>query len=151
MGPQRIEVPISRVRAGFDDLPLPAYESPGAAGLDLRAAIAEPLVLEPGAFARVPTGVAIALPAGYEGQVRPRSGLAARHGVTVLNAPGTVDSDYRGEVQVILVHHGREPQTIRRGDRIAQFVVAPVTRVAWSPVGALDDTARGTGGFGSTG
>lgn len=135
------------------DLPLPAYETPGAAGMDLRAAVAddEPLVLRPGARGAAPTGLAFALPAGFEGQVRPRSGLAARHGVTVLNTPGTVDSDYRGEVKVILINLGEEDFTIRRGDRIAQLVIAPVVQARWAEVEDLDETARGAGGFGSTG
>lgn len=136
-----------------EGVPAPAYASEGAAGLDLRAAVpAEaPLVLAPGARALVPTGFAIALPEGWEAQVRPRSGLALKAGVTCLNSPGTVDSDYRGEVGVILVNHGAEPFTIARGDRIAQLVVAPVSRAVWAEVETLDDTARGAGGFGSTG
>jgi dUTP pyrophosphatase len=133
------------------DLPLPAYETAGAAGLDLRAAIAKPAVIAPGARALVPTGLAMQLPDGFEGQVRPRSGLALRHGVTVLNAPGTVDSDYRGEVSVVLINHGSEPFTVTRGDRIAQLVIAPVTRVQLSEAETLDGTARGAGGYGSTG
>lgn len=135
------------------DLPLPAYASDGAAGLDLRAAIAAGavVVLPPGGRALVPTGLATALPVGYELQVRPRSGLAVKHGVTVLNSPGTVDSDYRGEIQVPLINHGSEPFEIRRGDRIAQAVIAAVARVAFNEVAALDATARGAGGFGSTG
>ncbi|OYW67689.1 MAG: deoxyuridine 5'-triphosphate nucleotidohydrolase [Bosea sp. 12-68-7] len=134
-------------------LPLPAYESAGAAGLDLRAALAEGAVLElaPGARDLVPTGLCLQLPEGFEAQVRPRSGLAARHGVTVLNAPGTVDSDYRGEVKVILINHGTQTYPIRRGDRIAQLVVAPVARAQFSEVSALEATSRGTRGFGSTG
>ncbi|MCZ8041855.1 MAG: dUTP diphosphatase [Beijerinckiaceae bacterium] len=134
-------------------LPLPAYESAGAAGLDLRAALAEGAVLElaPGARDLVPTGLCLQLPEGFEAQVRPRSGLAARHGVTVLNAPGTVDSDYRGEVRVILINHGTQTYPIRRGDRIAQLVIAPVARAQFSEVTALEATSRGTGGFGSTG
>jgi dUTP pyrophosphatase len=133
-------------------LPLPALATAGAAGADLAAAIAEgdTLVLAPGARALVPCGFAMALPEGYEAQVRPRSGLAAKHGVTVLNAPGTIDADYRGEVKVILVNHGSEPFAIRRGDRIAQLVVAAVARTRFSE-GELDATSRGTGGFGSTG
>ena len=130
-------------------LPLPAYETPGAAGLDLRAA--EDAVLAAGARLLMPTGLAIALPEGFEAQVRPRSGLAVKHGVTVLNSPGTIDSDYRGEVKVPLINHGQEPFVIARGDRIAQMVVAPVTRISWTPVDSLDDTARGDGGFGSSG
>jgi dUTP pyrophosphatase len=133
------------------DLPLPAYQSAGAAGLDLLAAVDTPVTLAPGARALVPTGLAVALPAGFEAQVRPRSGLAARHGVTVLNAPGTVDADYRGEIQVILVNHGAEPFTIGRGERIAQMVVAPVTTATLLAVDSLDETVRGGGGFGSTG
>lgn len=133
------------------DLPLPAYATPDSAGLDLMAAIAEPMRLEPGARAMVPTGLAIALPRGFEAQVRPRSGLAAKNGVTVLNSPGTIDADYRGEIKVILINHSAEPFSIERGLRIAQMVVAPVTRIAWDEQGALDETARGVGGFGSTG
>ncbi len=135
------------------DLPLPAYETALAAGMDLRLAAPadEPLVLAPGARAAAPTGLAIALPAGFEAQVRPRSGLALRSGITTLNAPGTIDADYRGEIRVILINHGAEPVTLRRGDRIAQLVVAPVTMAVWEEVGSLDETARGAGGFGSTG
>lgn len=133
------------------DLPLPGYATAGAAGLDLMAAIAEQVTIAPDARALVPTGLVFQLPEGFEGQVRPRSGLALRHGVTVLNAPGTVDSDYRGEVSVVLVNHGAEPFTLRRGDRIAQLVVAPVTRVVLAEVAELDETARGEGGYGSTG
>ena len=138
---------ILRLRATAS---LPTRGSPGAAGLDLVADVDE-LVLTVGGNAAVPTGIAIALPSGHEGQVRPRSGLAAKHGVTVLNAPGTIDEDYRGEVKVLLVNLGSAPVTIRRGDRIAQLVVAPVTRVALEEVTTLDDTERGAGGFGSTG
>lgn len=134
-------------------LPLPAYQTPQAAGLDLLAAVPEqqPLVLAPGKHAMIPTGLMVALPAGFEAQVRPRSGLAAKHGVTVLNSPGTVDADYRGEINVLLVNLGDAPFTIRRGERIAQMVVAPVTQVELVPVAALPATARGAGGFGSTG
>lgn len=135
------------------DLPLPAYQSAQAAGLDLVAALgeAEKLVLEPGARARVPSGLALQLPAGYEAQVRPRSGLAMSHGITVLNTPGTVDADYRGEIGVILVNLGREPFEITRGQRIAQLVVAPVARAELIEVERLEETRRGAGGFGSTG
>ena len=145
-------VPIARLPHGRD-LPLPAYETAQAAGMDLRAAVPEdaPVVLQPGARHAVPTGLAFALPEGFEGQVRPRSGLAARHGITCLNTPGTIDADYRGEVKVILVNLGEEAFTIRRGDRIAQLVVAPVVQAAWTEVESLDETARGAGGFGSTG
>ncbi len=139
---------ITRLAHGAD-LPLPAYESEAAAGLDLRAA--EACEIPSGARALVPTGLAIAIPHGFEGQVRPRSGLAIKHGVTVLNAPGTIDSDYRGEVKVILVNFGDSPFRIARGDRIAQLIVAPVTRVEIADVESLDETARGSGGFGSSG
>lgn len=145
-------VPIRRLPHN-PDLPLPAYETAQAAGMDLRAAVPEdePLVLRPGSRFAVPTGLAFALPKGFEGQVRPRSGLAAKSGVTCLNTPGTVDADYRGEVKVILINLGEEDVTIRRGDRIAQLVIAPVVQAAWREVESLDETARGAGGFGSTG
>jgi dUTP pyrophosphatase len=135
------------------DLPLPAYESQGAAGMDLRAAIAEedPVVLRPGSRTMVPTGLCIAVPDGYEAQVRPRSGLAIRSGITCLNTPGTIDADYRGEVKVILANLGEENLVIRRGDRIAQLVICPVLRAEWQEVETLDETHRGSGGFGSTG
>jgi dUTP pyrophosphatase len=136
-----------------EGLPLPAYETDGSAGMDLRAAVAEdaPVVLQPGGRALIPTGLMIALPADHEAQVRPRSGLALKFGITCLNSPGTIDADYRGEVGVILANLGAEAFTVRRGDRIAQMVIAPVTRGAFQEVESLDDTARGTGGFGSTG
>ena len=136
-----------------EDLPLPAQQSAGAAGADLRAAIAPDTEIEigPGKRALVACGFAMALPRGFEGQVRPRSGLAAQYGVTVLNAPGTIDADYRGEVKVILVNHGDETFIVRRGDRIAQLVVAPVTAFDFEEVANLDETPRGEGGFGSTG
>lgn len=135
------------------DLPLPAYETADAAGMDLRAAVGadETVTLKPGARLAVPTGLSMAIPSGFEGQVRPRSGLALKSGVTVANAPGTVDADYRGEVKVILVNLGEEDFHIRRGDRIAQLVIAPVIQAAWAETDSLDDTARGAGGFGSTG
>jgi dUTP pyrophosphatase len=147
-----IDVRITRLPHGHD-LPLPSYQSALAAGLDLIAAVPAdaPLTVAPGDRALVPTGTAIALPAGAEGQVRPRSGLAARHGLTVLNAPGTIDADYRGEVQVLLINHGSESVAITRGMRIAQLVIAPVSRVLLREVASLDDTGRGSGGFGSTG
>ena len=143
---------MARLQHGVD-LPLPSYESDGAAGMDLRAAVAAdcPVLLAPGGRAAIPTGLTIALPPGYEGQVRPRSGLSLRAGVTALNSPGTIDADYRGEVKVILINHGDEPVTVSRGDRIAQLVVAPVIQVQWTEVQTLDGTARGEGGFGSTG
>ena len=136
-----------------EGLALPAYETAGSAGMDLRAAVAEdaPLTLAPGARALVPTGLKIALEPGFEAQVRPRSGLALKHGITCLNSPGTVDSDYRGEVGVILINHGQEPFVIRRGERIAQMVIARHEQAAVVEVGSLDETARGAGGFGSTG
>ena len=134
-------------------LPLPAYQTSLAAGLDLLAAVPEdaPITLEPGKYALVPTGLTIALPPGFEAQVRPRSGLAAKHGVTVLNAPGTVDADHRGEIGVILINHGDAPFVIRRGERIAQMIVAAVVRAELTPVVTLSATGRGSGGFGSTG
>ena len=143
--------PQLRVRKLRQDAIEPRYATDGAAGLDLSAALDEPVTLEPGAHAMIPTGIAIALPPGHEGQVRPRSGWAAKHGVTVLNSPGTIDEDYRGPVKVLLVNHGSVPFVVRHGDRIAQLVVAPVTHVAVAAVDELDDTARGEGGFGSTG
>lgn len=136
---------------GAEDLPVPAPATPGAAGLDLPAAVEGELVLEPGARALVPTGFRLAIPEGYEGQVRPRSGLARRYGLTLPNAPGTVDSDYRGEVKVLLHNGGSEPVRIRRGDRIAQLVVAPVVRARLVEVAKLPPTERGEGGFGHTG
>ncbi|MGH8431176.1 MAG: dUTP diphosphatase [Solimonas sp.] len=142
------EVAIRRLAHG-EGLALPAYETEHAAGMDLRAA--EDALLPPGERAMVATGFAIALPEGFEAQVRPRSGLAAKHGVTLLNSPGTIDADYRGEIKVILINHGREAFAVKRGDRIAQMVVAPVTRVALKEESELSDTARGAGGFGSTG
>jgi dUTP pyrophosphatase len=147
-----IEVRVTRLLHGAD-LPLPRYQSALAAGLDLLAAVPAnaPLELAPGARALVPTGIAIALPPGYEGQVRPRSGLAARHGITVLNTPGTVDADYRGELQVILVNLGAEPFVVSRGMRIAQLIIAPVQRIKLVEVDTLQPTARAQGGFGSTG
>ncbi len=147
-----IVVVIQRMPHGAD-LPLPAYQSEQAAGLDLLAAVPAlaPVVIQPGERALIPTGIALALPPGTEAQVRPRSGLAARHGVTVLNTPGTVDSDYRGEVQVILINHGRESFTVERGARIAQLVIAPVLHAQVSERKNLDKSQRGTGGFGSTG
>ena len=147
-----IDVAIKRLPHA-EGLALPQYETDRSAGMDLRAAVPadDPVTLAPGARALVDTGLQIALPAGYEGQVRPRSGLATRHGVTVLNSPGTIDSDYRGECKVLLVNHGDEPFTIERGERIAQLVVAAHAHVEWTAQEALEETARGTDGFGSTG
>ena len=146
MGEVRISIQRSRRAREF---PLPAYATQGSAGVDLRAS--EPCVIPPGGRALVPTGLRIALPEGYEAQVRPRSGLALKHGVTLLNSPGTIDSDYRGEIGVILINLGQEPFSIQPGDRIAQMVFAPVTRGVWDEVDVLDETERGSGGFGSTG
>ena len=152
MSEEPIAIPIMRLPHG-EDLPLPAYHSAHAAGLDLLAAVPndEPLTMAPGARALIPTGIAIALPEGCEAQVRPRSGLAVRHGVTVLNSPGTVDADYRGEVQVPLINLGAEPFVVRRGMRIAQMIVAPVRRVQLIEAQDLPATERASGGFGSTG
>ena len=133
------------------ELPMPRYETEGSAGLDLSAALEEPLELRPGERALIPTGLKLAIPAGHEGQVRPRSGLAYKHGLTIPNSPGTIDSDYRGEVKVILQNGGSEPFTIERGARVAQLVIAPVVQVSIEQVGAVDDTERGEGGFGHTG
>jgi dUTP pyrophosphatase len=132
-------------------VPLPHYATAGAAGMDLPAAIETPITLAPGECQLIPCGFAIALPEGFEAQVRPRSGLASKHGVTVLNAPGTIDCDYRGEVKALLINHGREPFTITTGMRVAQLVIAPVARVTWTVSDALSDTSRGAGGFGHTG
>ena len=143
-----ITVEIKRL-PNNQDLPLPAYETVGAAGMDLRAS--EAVTLKPGARHLVPTGLSIALPQGFEAQVRPRSGLAVKYGVTVLNSPGTIDCDYRGEVKVPLINLGQEDFQILRGDRIAQMVIGPVTRIAWAEASSLGETARGAGGFGSSG
>ncbi|WP_309752448.1 dUTP diphosphatase [Novosphingobium sp.] len=143
-----VTVPVKRLPQGVG-LDLPAYATPGAAGMDVVSA--EDVTLAPGARHAVATGLAMAIPHGFELQVRPRSGLALKHGITVPNTPGTIDSDYRGELKVILINHGTAPFEIRRGDRVAQLVLAPVTRAAWLAVDELDETARGEGGFGSTG
>lgn len=145
-----VKVPLKRLDNGAD-LALPQYETAGSAGADIRAAVDAPLRLEPGQRALVPAGFAMALPAGYEAQVRPRSGLAVKNGITVLNAPGSIDSDYRGEVRVPLINLGDEAFTVERGMRIAQLVIAPVVQAGFAEVGDLDETARGAGGFGSTG
>ena len=147
-----IKVDIRQLPHG-EGLALPAYQSAHAAGLDLLAAVPEdaPMMLAPGQHALVPTGLTIALPSGYEAQVRPRSGLASKHGVTVLNSPGTIDADYRGEIGVLLINHGDAPFPIRRGERIAQMVIAPLARAELVPATSLSTTDRGSGGFGSTG
>ncbi|MEK9706769.1 MAG: dUTP diphosphatase [Alphaproteobacteria bacterium] len=145
-----VSVSVTRLPHGAD-LELPGYETADAAGMDLRAAVKADMEIAPGARALVPTGLAIALPPGYEAQVRPRSGLALRNGISLVNSPGTIDADYRGEVGVIIINHGEESFTVTRGMRIAQMIVAPVTQAAWQEVDALADTERGAGGFGSTG
>lgn len=151
-GAARLRIQITRLR-GARDLPLPSAATPGAAGFDLHAAVpeAEALEVAPQQRVLVPTGLAIAVPVGYEAQIRPRSGLALRHGIVLPNAPGTIDSDYRGEIRIIVMNAGAEPFRIRRGDRIAQLVVAPVVQPEWVEVDALEETARGHGGFGHTG
>lgn len=145
-----IELPVQRM-PGTEDMPLPRYATPGSAGMDLLAAVDSPLRLLPGGTALVPTGLRAALPPGYEGQIRPRSGLALRHGVTVLNAPGTIDADYRGEIKVLLINLGPDEVVIERGDRVAQMIVAKVARAVLVESGRLEETGRGDGGFGHTG
>jgi dUTP pyrophosphatase len=145
-----VQIPVRRLPHGRD-MALPAYATAGAAGMDLLAAVAAPVTIEPGRRALIPTGIAVALPAGYELQVRPRSGLALRHGIVLPNSPGTIDEDYRGEVQVIVLNTGDAPFTVERGARIAQAVLAPVVRARWHEVDRLDATSRSAGGFGSTG
>ena len=137
----------------YEGLALPAYETPQSAGMDLRAAVPAdaPVSIPPGEWRLIPVGIAIALPAGYEAQVRPRSGLAAKHGISCVNTPGTVDADYRGEIRVNLINHGKANFVVNRGDRIAQMIIAPVTQAVWEVADALDETTRGAGGFGSTG
>lgn len=144
-------IAVRRLRRPADELPLPSYQSADAAGMDLLADIDAPVPLRPGERALVPTGLAVEIPPGFEAQIRPRSGLALRHGVTLLNSPGTIDADYRGEVRVLLVNLGTTDYIVQRGDRIAQMVVAPVTRAEWHEVEELGKTARGQGGFGHTG
>ena len=146
-----IVIAVKQVRQGVDPLPLPRYMTPGAAGMDLLADVGEPVGVEPGARVLIPTGIAIELQPGFEAQVRPRSGLALRYGVTLLNSPGTIDADYRGEIQVLMINLGDQPYTVRRGDRIAQMIVAPVVRAELRAVDALSDSRRGPGGFGHTG
>ena len=147
-----LTIEIKRLE-NFGDLQMPAYETVLAAGVDLRAAIdvETPLVLEPGERALVATGLAMALPAGYEAQIRPRSGLAYKHGISVVNSPGTIDADYRGEIKILLINHGHDSFTINRGERIAQMIIAPVVQASFNVVTTLSETARGTGGYGSTG
>ena len=145
-----VQVQIRRLPAS-EDLPLPSYATAGAAGMDLHAAVQEELVVQPGAIVLVPTGLEVAIPDGYEGQVRPRSGLAVKHGISLPNTPATIDADYRGEIRVPLINHGSEPFRVSRGMRIAQFIVAPVMRVTWDEVTELPATARAGGGFGHSG
>lgn len=145
-----LEVKIRRLM-GAEDLPLPSYATPGSAGMDLMAAVEQDITIQPGERQLIPTGLSIAVPPGYEAQIRPRSGLALRSGISMVNTPGTIDSDYRGPVQVIMINHGSETFTVRRGDRIAQMVIAPVVRVKLIETETLDETARNDGGFGHTG
>ncbi|HXX92517.1 MAG TPA: dUTP diphosphatase [Planctomycetota bacterium] len=145
-----LEVLIRRL-PGNEDVPLPSYQTEGSVGMDLHAAVAGELSIAPGAFATIPCGFALAVPPGHEAQVRPRSGLAAQHGLSIVNTPGTIDPDYRGEVKVILINHGRAPFSVVRGMRIAQMLIVPVPRVAWKEVSELPPTGRGSGGFGHTG
>jgi len=144
-----VRVPV-RKQSGHEDIPLPRYMTSAAAGMDVYAAVDQEIVIPPGGRTLIPTGLAIALPEGFEAQIRPRSGLAVKHGVTLLNAPGTIDADYRGEIKIILINHGQEAFSIQRGDRIAQMVVHRVSRVVWDVRELLDPTVRGEGGFGHT-
>lgn len=145
-----VQIAIQRL-PGCEDLRLPAYETEHASGMDLRAAVQAPVELQPGQRMAIPTGLRVAIPPGFEGQVRPRSGLALRCGISMVNTPGTIDADYRGEIKVLLINLGGAPVLIQRGERIAQLVIAPVARAEWLPVDTLDDTPRGDGGFGHTG
>jgi dUTP pyrophosphatase len=147
---KRISIQIKRLENNTD-LPLPGYETEGSSGMDLRAAVERPVILDPGEVKLIPTGFAVSIPPGYEGQVRPRSGLALRHGIGMVNSPGTIDSDYRGEVSIILINWGQRPFTINRGDRIAQIIIAKVYRVDLVDADSLDSTRRGSGGFGHSG
>ncbi len=147
---KKIEIQVQRC-PGNEDTPMPQYMTVGAAGADLYAAVQEPLVIAPGAVAAIPTGIKIALPAGFEAQIRPRSGLALKHGVTLLNTPGTIDADYRGEIQLIIINHGSRPFTVNRGERMAQMVIQKVWQGVFREIVELEDTSRGEGGFGSTG
>lgn len=146
----QIEIKIQRME-GNDDLPLPRYMTSGSSGMDVFASVTEPITIQPREFDIIPLGIKIAIPEGYEAQIRPRSGLSANHGIGMLNSPGTIDSDYRGEIKVILFNFGKEPFVIKRGDRIAQMVIAPITKANLSEQKSLDETSRGEGGFGHTG
>jgi dUTP pyrophosphatase len=151
IAPRVVELRVQRLRPDAAHLPLPAYQTTGAAGMDLLADLGGPLRLQPGDRHAVPTGLAVEIPPGFEGQIRPRSGLALRHGLTLLNTPGTIDADYRGELHVLVINLGREDVEIQRGERIAQLVIAPVCRATWREVETLSATGRATGGFGHTG
>ncbi|MBE0644749.1 MAG: dUTP diphosphatase [Bacteroidetes bacterium] len=151
MTPPRVEVKVTRLQPGYEDIPLPEYATELAAGVDLRAAIIEPIELHPGDIIAVPTNLAIELPPQYEAQIRPRSGLALKYGIILPNSPGTIDADYRGEVKVIMSNIGKAPYVIQRGERIAQLVIAPVTHVQWNETSTLNETDRGSGGFGHSG
>jgi dUTP pyrophosphatase len=148
---ETVTVKIYRIDASTSDVDLPGYATPGSAGMDVRAAVSDSVVIKPGTAELIPTGLIIELPAGYEAQIRPRSGLAIKHRIGILNAPGTIDSDYRGEVKIILMNFGDRPYTVHRGDRIAQMIVAPYAKVQWEKVDAVRETDRGAGGFGHTG
>ena len=148
---ETVEIKIARVGADTSDLPLPCYMTEHASGADLCAAVEQSIVIDPGARVSVPTGLAVSIPPGYEAQIRPRSGLALKHGVTLLNSPGTIDADYRGEIRLIVMNHGDEPFTVARGDRLAQMVICRSFQVAFKEVDALDETTRNGGGFGHTG
>jgi dUTP pyrophosphatase len=148
---REITVEITRLSEATRDVPLPSYATEGSAGMDVCAAVEGEIILKPGTTSLIPTGFAIALSAGYEAQIRPRSGLAIKHEIGIMNSPGTIDADYRGEVGIVLTNHGRSDFVVRRGDRIAQMVIARYARVEWSETGSLDETSRGTGGFGHTG
>jgi dUTP pyrophosphatase len=148
---ETVSIAVTRVRPSTEPLPLPRYMTAGAAGMDVMADVTEPLDLAPGGRALIPTGIAVQIPAGFEAQIRPRSGLALRHGLTLLNSPGTIDSDYRGEIMVLVINLGDQPYTVRRGERIAQMIVAPVARAALREADRLEDSGRGPGGFGHTG
>jgi dUTP pyrophosphatase len=149
-GMQPVIITVQRLRPGPDALPLPQYMTAEAAGMDLIADVASPVTLVPGERALIPTGIAVHIPAGFEAQIRPRSGLALRHGTTLLNTPGTIDADYRGEIKVLMINLGQHPYTVVRGERIAQMIIAPVTRAQWREVDALERSGRGPGGFGHT-
>ena len=147
---ENISINFKRLE-GNDDIPLPRYETEGSSGMDLRASVEEPVIINPGEIKLIPTGLVVSMPSGYEGQVRPRSGLAVKHGIGLVNTPGTIDSDYRGEIRIIMINWGKRPFTIRRGDRIAQMIICEVTRAVVKLVNELDSTDRGEGGFGHSG